>query len=123
MRTLNIILTIIFLGFGALQYNDDQSLLWMFIYDFVAFVCFLAIFERYTPVLTLTGSVALATYSLFFLPGVWEWLTQGSVGEIVGEMQADKPYVEAARNFFGLLIGAGVLIFQYRQGKKQFSPR
>lgn len=47
MKILNLILTILFILFAAVQYNDPDPIHWMALYLFVAAVCGFAAFGKY----------------------------------------------------------------------------
>ena len=113
MKITSIILALIFIAFAALQYNDPDPLLWMAIYGYVALIPILYLFKIYPIRLILISILAGLIYSLFYLPGVVDWLQQGTPEELAREMKATKPYIEESREFLGLLIALGALIFYY----------
>jgi hypothetical protein len=53
MKTVNLILSILFVIFAALQYNDPDPFIWIPIYLFAAFLCWRAIKEFTTGQCTL----------------------------------------------------------------------
>jgi hypothetical protein len=51
---------------------------------------------------------------LFFSrDGVRDWIVKYKRPSLVETMQADKPYIEKTREFFGLLIITGALLINY----------
>jgi hypothetical protein len=117
MKILNIALCIIFISFVAVQYNDPDPYLWMPIYGFVAWVCGLAARGKYNSTFILIGLGILSIYTLFYVPDFIAWIKMG-MPNLVETMKADKPYIELAREFGGLIICDAVLIWQYFQSKK-----
>ncbi len=111
MKVIKIILALVFFSFAALQYNDPDPLLWMFIYGLVALLFLISAFGPLSKSLLIACIVGLVSYSLFYLPGLVEWLTEGQAGELVEAMKADKMYIEESREFLGLLIAIGGLFF------------
>jgi hypothetical protein len=54
-----------------------------------------------------------ATTIYFSKDGVHDWITKYNRPSLVETMQAEKPYIEKTREFFGLLIIAGALLINY----------
>jgi hypothetical protein len=72
----------------------------------------LAVFEKYYPIIYLTAIAFYLVYAiiLFFAKdGVRDWIIKYKRPSIVETMQAEKPYIEKTREFFGLLIISAAL--------------
>jgi hypothetical protein len=113
MKTFNIISIVLFVISAGLQYNDPDPYLWMPIYLFAAWLCYLAIRRKYNRVLFIVGLsiyTVYAGYLLFDSTGVLNWLTEHNAENIAQSMKATKPWVEETREFFGLLIIIAVLV-------------
>lgn len=113
MKTLNIILGILFIAFAGLQWNDpaDDRLFWILMYVSVAAVCLYAAVGRYNA-WTISLGILVAIFMLFRLfPAFIVWLKDGAPS-IVGSMKASSPHVELIREFLGLILCISVLIFQ-----------
>ena len=113
---LNIIFTISFLGFAYVNLNDPDAWLWVSIYMIATVFCVLAIFKKFYPVLylfTMGFYLAYAAWIFFSRDGVRDWITKYKRPSIVETMQAEKPYIEKTREFFGLLIITGALAINY----------
>lgn len=113
---INAILSISFIGFAYVNLNDSDSWLWVPIYLFAAACCGLACFGIQLPWLYLAGIAFYVVYAvqLFFAKdGVKDWIVKYKQPSLVETMQASKPYIEKTREFFGLLIAAAALIFNY----------
>ncbi len=113
---LNIIFLIAFLVFAYLNFNDIDWYLWVPIYLSAAICCGLAAFDRTYPIvyMALVAFYLIYAIKLFFdKDGVLDWITKYKKPSLVETMQAEKPYIEKAREFFGLLIISGALLINY----------
>ena len=113
---LNIIFCIAFLAFAYVNLNDVDAALWVTIYVVAAVCCGLAAYGLYYPVIYLVAIAFYLVYAviLFFAKdGVRDWIVKYNRPSIVETMQAEKPYIEKTREFFGLLIVAGALAIDY----------
>ena len=123
MRILNFLLAIMFLVFAFLQLNDPDPVVWILIYGAMAVLSVMAIFEFY-PVKFIIGlGVVFMGYSLFYIPGVMEWLQQDDRSALFDDVaKMEHLYIEESREFLGLMICLAVLIFYWMRAKK-FSKR
>jgi len=102
MKIFNILSAIIFVLFAALQYNDPDPYIWMPIYLYAGFLCFLAVKHKYSPVLYIIGLVVYflyASYLFFDKSGVLNWAKQHDAENLVQNMNATKPLIEETREF------------------------
>lgn len=67
MKAANIFFIIFFVLSVALQYNDPDPYIWMPLYLYGAFLCWLAIRKNYVPVLYILGLIIYAGYAAFLL--------------------------------------------------------
>jgi hypothetical protein len=107
VKIANVFFAVIFLVSAFVQHNDPDPFLWMSIYGYGALASTLAIFGKDSNVLHYAGLVVFVFYAiyLFFAPnGVYTWFSLHSAEKITGSMSEDKPWIEATREFFGLLI-------------------
>jgi hypothetical protein len=112
MKILNIIFIIVFIISALLQYNDPDPYLWMPIYLYGAFVCYLAVKGQSRLSLLVVGLVIYSAYAIYLLfdkTGVLNWAIEHEGESIVQSMKATKPWIEETREFFGLII----LIFAF----------
>ncbi len=112
MKTLNIVLVVLFVLFAAVQYNDPDPYIWMPIYLFPAVVSFFAIKGKYNKTFILIGLIPITLFMLDYIPDFIDWIKMGEPS-IVETMKAEKPYVEMTREFGGLVICVAALVFQY----------
>ena len=78
--------------------------------------CGLAVFEKYYPIIYLIAIAFYLVYAiiLFFTKdGVRDWIIKYKRPSIVETMQAEKPYIEKTREFFGLLIISAALAIDF----------
>lgn len=105
-----------FVYFAYLNLNDVDPWLWVPIYLSAAVCCGLAAFGVKYPVVYLLLMAFYLIYAviLFFSKdGVKDWIVKYNRPSLVETMQAEKPYIEKTREFFGLLIIAGALLVNY----------
>ncbi|RVT97190.1 hypothetical protein EOD41_19480 [Mucilaginibacter limnophilus] len=132
MKVFNILFIILFVVSAGLQYNDPDPYLWMPIYLYAALLCYLAIKNKYYPLtyfIGFGGYLGYAIYKVFDRNGVIDWITVHHEESLVQTMKAQKPWIEEAREFFGLLICFIVLLinwivykrYKYRLPKNRFS--
>ena len=117
MKILYIVLTVIFVLFAAVQYNDPDPYLWIPIYGFCALVCGYAAVGKFNKTAILVGLVPITLYMISYIPAFWDWVKMG-MPSIVETMKANKPYVELTREFGGLVVCVAALLLVYFQSKK-----
>lgn len=116
LAILNVLFCVSFIGFAYVNLNDRDSWLWVPIYLLAAGLCGLAAFELFYPLIYLIAIALYLIYAvqLFFSKdGVLDWIRVYGRPSLVESMQATKPYIEKAREFFGLLIISGALALNY----------
>lgn len=126
MKIFNLFFCVLFVVFAALQYNDPDPYLWIPIYLFVAVLCWLAFKGKFYPKLYLTGVAVFALYAayLFFSKdGMLDWMREHQAEDIANEMKATKPWIEATREVFGLVILIAVLLVNYFFSGKKLAYR
>lgn len=122
MRILNIFFALVFLASAILQYNDDDPYLWIPIYLFATVMCVMAFRHFYYPKAYIAGIAIFSLYAvyLFFAKdGVGEWLMEHDAEDIAASMQASRPWIEATREFFGLVIINAALLMNYFAARKR----
>ncbi len=116
LAILNVLFCVSFVGFAYVNLNDGDSWLWVPIYLLAAGLCGLAAFEFFYPVIYLIAIAFYLIYALqlfFSKDGVLDWIRIYGRPSLVESMQATKPYIEKAREFFGLLIISAALALNY----------
>lgn len=105
-----------------MQYNDPDPYIWMPIYLYGAILCWLAAKGKKYPSLYLFGILVYAVYATFLFfdsDGVAAWIDEHQAENIAQSMKATKPWIEATREFFGLLILIVVMIINYVHARKR----
>jgi Ca2+/H+ antiporter len=121
MKVFNLIFCLLFIFSAILQYNDPDPYLWIPIYMYGAVLCWLAFRNKFYPKAYIAGILiflAYAIYLFFTKNGVLDWITKHDAEDIAATMKAETPWVEDAREFFGLLILIIVLLVNYFYSKK-----
>ncbi len=116
MKIFNFLFCILFLISAALQYNDEDPYIWIPIYLYGAWICYMAIKSRYLPgayLLGILGYLGFAAYYLIAKHGVVDWFQHHHAGDLVQSMKADKPWIEETREVGGLLILVAVLAINW----------
>ena len=107
MKYINLVFILLFIASAFLQFNDEDPLFWITVYLSGAVLCTLSIFRKTNFLLFAIVLLTYLVYAtiLFFAPdGVWSWYHEHSAESITGSMSDKKPWIEATREFFGLLI-------------------
>ncbi len=117
MKILNLTLCVLFILFGAVQYNDPDPLGWMVLYFFVAAMFGMAAFGKYYHPGLIVGLVVCTLWMATLVPDFVEWIKIGTPN-IAEHMKAETPYVELTREFFGLLICLGGLTFIWFRSRR-----
>lgn len=107
MKWVNYIFLVLFLLSAALQYNDPDPYLWIPVYLWGAWLCWLAIRQKFPPSLYLLSALFYIGFAswLFIAPdGVISWAKEHHAESLVQTMKATKPWIEQSREFGGLLI-------------------
>ena len=122
MKLFNIFFAVLFVLSAALQYNDPDPYLWMPIYLYGSVLCWLAFRQRFYPVAYFIGVLFYTVYAvvLFFAKdGVLDWYKKHYSESLVQSMKATKPWIEATREFLGLVILILVLLVNYFYNKRK----
>jgi len=106
-----------FVLFAYWQFNDPDALMWVVIYLLVAGISAISIFKKLNRKILLFFLVFFFIYTASYTPYIAEWIQMGTPN-IADEMKATAPYIERTREFFGLLICLGVVIYHYISSNK-----
>ncbi|MCB1177949.1 MAG: transmembrane 220 family protein [Leptospiraceae bacterium] len=107
MKVFNWFFVICFIIFAGLQYNDPDPYLWVPIYLYGAALCFYASRNIVKKKFYFIGITFYAVYAIFLFfetDGVLKWIRNYNLESITGSMEAEKPWIEKTREFFGLII-------------------
>ena len=122
MKWINLFFSLLFLSSAVLQYNDPDPYIWIPIYLFSTVLCWQAFRGRYYPKLYWLGVLVFSVYAAYFFfteNGVLDWINKHNAENIAATMQAEKPWIEDTREFFGLLIMIVVLLANIIYARKR----
>lgn len=125
MKIFNNFFSLVFIVFAALQYNDPDPYIWMPIYLYTAALCFQAARNKFYPKAYITGIIVYACYAvykIFDTNGLLDWFNLHHAENIAKTMEAQKPWIEESREFFGLLILIAVLLINFFYARKKRKP-
>lgn len=114
LKFVHAVAVLLFLTMAVIQLNDPDPLYWFSVYAVVAWLaggCFVG--RRSAPVSRIALGMVLAGL-LMSAPGAVDYMAAQDFSSIYGQMMAEKPYVEAAREFGGLAIAALYLLLVER---------
>lgn len=103
MKYIHLAVSVLFLIFGVVQYNDPDFFIWIPIYLFVSFVAFASFKGLKFPIITLVVLVMLGIWLATYFPTFITWVKDG-MPSVTGTMKAETPYIEHVREFGGLLV-------------------
>lgn len=103
-------------AFALLQFNDPDPLVWVAVYGLVAVCIVLPSGHSFGRRLSWLAGGMLLILGLETLQGVIDYARSGAPDSIFGEMSPDRPWVEPAREFLGIVIaGAALIAGRYRR--------
>jgi hypothetical protein len=112
MRILNALLTLIMAVFAILQWNDPDAWLWIFIYGYVTLTAGLSFTGLRLKWFIIPGIIGLLIGIALDTPEFADWIRSG-MPSITGHMKAESPFIEVIREFLGLLIALGVMVYLF----------
>ena len=113
----HIIIALVFLSFAVVQWNDPDGLVWILAYLVVCAMATLAIFNKYFRYPYLLVLIGFILWGASYIPEMTKWVNAG-MPNIATSMKAETPYIELAREFFGLLICIITIAFYYILSKR-----
>lgn len=97
------IMTFLLFIFGAVQYNDNDWMIWMPLYFITAFFTFGESKRKNWNPWSYFYLFLLSIGISIYIPDFLAWIS-GGTPSITGAMKAENQYIEFVREFFGLLI-------------------
>ena len=114
----NFIICAIFLLFAYVQLNDPDPYVWIIVYGLVAVLFAVSNFVRLPKILIQLVILAFVLFAFYHVDHFYDWLLSDNKSELFGDMIYDKPYIEGTREFMGLLIAIGALIYLLKRPAK-----
>ena len=116
-RLVHAVVALTFLAMAAVQLNDPDPVYWTAVYCAVAVVPAARVVGSQLSTTSVIAFGMVLAGLLISWPGFLDYLGSGDYSAIGSEMTVEKPYVESAREFLGLLIAAICLMFYARTEK------
>ena len=118
MKIINLFLAFCWTSWVVVQYNDPDPIQWMTMYGLVVVVCAMAAYKKFYKPLILAGIVVSIIWAATLAPVVIDYFTNHKSSEIFETMTPAKLFIEEARECFGLILSALVLIWKYSEARK-----
>lgn len=112
-KLIKILLLILFAVFAAVQWNDPDPLFWIVIYGITAALLLAHLLGYKSRLLLGLLIIAGVALSFTYIGGVVDYFAADDLGAITEKMHYDRPYIELTREFFGLWMAIGALIFLF----------
>lgn len=122
MKWLWWLLSLVFLSFIIVQYNDPDPWSWGLIYALVTANCVLMALGKRVPWFSWLSLGILVILTTIWLPGFIQWIRLG-MPSLVETMKADKVYIEEGREFLGLLLADLVVLSTFFVRRKTTSTQ
>jgi len=90
----------------VIQLNDSDPWAWFAIYLLCAGLWLAEALDRRSPIVTLPVLLVLIFWMGTLAGAPVELATQGTIGDLMGQMTSEKPNIEESREFLGLGICA-----------------
>ncbi len=103
-------LTLIMALMAGLQLNDPDPAYWLMTYLMAGLVSLLALLNKSLATVSPLAAGLVLAGLLIAGPGFVDFLVSRDYGSLTGAMSDNKPYVESAREFIGLLIAAMAIV-------------
>ena len=107
MKIFNLVFAILFVLFALLQYNDPDPYIWIPIYLYGTLMCWMCYRGKGNRTALYAGITVYLAYAIYLFvadDGVLSWIKDHNAENIAETMQAQKPWIEDSREFFGLVI-------------------
>ena len=117
VKALDILLFAVFAASAIVQYNDPDPYFWIAAYGLATVVAGRAIVGRYDRFVIVLAALVCLAGLVMSAPGFWEYLTLHETESVLGEMTAEKPYIEETREFIGMLIALAALAWYFLRSR------
>ncbi len=103
MKLLHSLVSILFVVFAVVQWNDPDPYLWVVLYLVIAVIPIMYLKGKLNRMVL--GVLTLGLFVLFgtYVPDLLSWLYEG-MPSITTSMKAGTPYIEVVRESLGLLL-------------------
>ena len=108
---------LVFAGFSILQLNDPDPLPWSIVYLLCSLLWFAELIERQKIWIIHLAAVCFAFWMGTLSQAPVDLFELGVPADLIAEMSPEKPYIEEAREFFGLGICAISLLILFESAR------
>jgi len=113
MKVFHLFLTVVFIIFAGVQYNDPDFYIWVPVYLAIAYLPFTKLLGRPNPLFARVAGLVLLIWIISYFPAMMKWINDG-MPTITGTMKAESPHIELIREVLGLFICLIVSFFYSR---------
>jgi len=121
VRIISLALSVLFLLFALVQWNDPDPVIWILMYAAVAASQFMGVIRKPNPYFLLALMMISLTWAIFYVPDLTEWLVNHEITDLAKTMKAEEQYIEGSREFLGLIICFFAVFFQWKLYKRTAS--
>ena len=112
-KVIHALFALCLLTFAALQFNDPDPVVWIIFYTLCAAVPILALLNRPTgAVFWITLLLCVINLGLY-AGGAYNYYLHRNQEPLMQSMNPEKPYIEEAREFLGVLIALVLIVISY----------
>ncbi len=112
-RNINIVISVVFVLFALVQYNDPDWYIWIPAYLIPAYFFYKPDTAKKAALVYLP-IIGFSLWAASYVPAFIDWIKHGTP-TITGTMKVENPEIELIREFFGLVLCILGLIFVKRQ--------
>ncbi len=106
-------------AFAALQLNDPDPILWVFIYTVTGIILLFSAFGKRNIFYMTSLIVVLIVWMIYLSPGFFYWFNNKPAEELLYSMSPGRMYVEESREFLGLFIAIITLLPSFIMAVKE----
>ncbi len=109
-KIVSIVLALMFVSFVAVQFDDPDPILWVFIYSNMVVICVWSVFAVPNKYWIWISAGGYLVYAIFLIPGALDWFQSPDRSLLFDDLaKMQYPYIEETREFLGLIICVVVL--------------
>ena len=115
-KSLSTLFAVVFGGFAVVQFNYPDPGSWRWGDGGGALVNAMAIFSFFPKRSIMLALIVFSIGCLYLSPSLMEWIS--SSDSLIDGMSPDRMYVEESREFLGMLMALGTMVYQYLRSRK-----
>lgn len=118
MKITALILSLLFILFAGVQYNDPDSWVWALIYGNMAILCFMAFLGKFYKWWSVLSLIVYMVYFFYLTPAIIAFISEDFQENLRSGMTFEKEYIERTREAGGLLICILALTFLHFSSRR-----